>query len=157
MGYNIVDLIDKAINITTSRKIIYENISKEKYVTPRIKIMSMVFIKEADKMILYYEDLKKEVANHNPEDINLGIYDKMSFLINEFNKKVYVTKTSTVREYLKFSLDLEKDTFSLLLDLQGRFVKDEDDIHTKTYKILSCIIQNKAKQVTMLETVLKKY
>ncbi len=157
MGYNIIDLIDKAITITIRRRAIYEDIVNDKYVSPRIEIMSKVFIKETNETILYYKKLKSEIADKNPEDINFGIYDKMSFLINEFNKKTYITKTTNVREYLKFSLDLERDTFSLLLDLQGRFVKNEDDIRSKTYKILSRIIENKTKQIEMLETVLKKF
>ncbi|WP_026884797.1 hypothetical protein [Clostridium akagii] len=157
MGYNIIDLIDKSIAIINKKKEIYEHISQETYTVPGMKIMSKVFIKEADETILYYQKLKDEIAGKSPEDINFGVYDKMSFLINEFNRKIYVTKATNVREYLKFSLGLEKDTFSLLLDLQGRFVINEDDIRTKTYKILSYIIENKEKQIEMLETVLKKY
>lgn len=157
MGYNIIDIVDKAIAITVKRKTIYMNICDDKSTSPRIKIMSKVFIKQINETILYYKNIKEEIADKSPEDINFGIYDKMSFLINEFNKKTYVTKPTDVKEYLRFSLDLEKDVFSLLLDLQGRFVKTENDIRTKTYKILSLIIQNKTKQIEMLETVLKKY
>jgi len=157
MGYNIIDLIDKAITITIKRKAIYKNIGDEKSSNPRIKIMSKVFIKEIDETILYYKKLKEEIADKSPEEINFGIYDKMSFLINEFNKKTYITNTTNIKGYLKFSLDLEKDVFSLLIDLQGRFVKTEDDTRTKTYKILSCIIKNKTRQIEMLETVLNKF
>lgn len=56
-----------------------------------------------------------------------------------------------VREYLGFSLIMEKSVYSLHMDIQGRFVKNTSDIHTKTYKILSDIIDNKAKHIAMLE------
>jgi len=60
MGYNVIDIIDKAINIAVRRKTEYENIGKEKCDTQSIRIMSIVLAKEADKTIQYYETLKKK-------------------------------------------------------------------------------------------------
>lgn len=151
MGYNVIDLIDKAINIAARRRSIFENIGQEKCDIPSIKIISKVLAKEVTTTIEYYETLKKEVDNVEFEEIDFWTYDKMSFLINEFNKKIYVPDINSVREYLKFSLNLEKDTYALLIDVQGRFVKNSDDIHTKTYKILSYIIDNINKHIKTLE------
>ncbi len=153
MGYNVIDLINKSISISIKEKTMYENIGKEKCNIPSIKIMSKVLIQEVDKNIQYYESLKKELANLNFEEIDFGVYDKMSFLINEFNAKVYVTEVVNVRGYLKFSLDFQKDVYSLLIDLQGRSVKNSSDIDTKTYKILSDMISNKSKHINILEKI----
>jgi hypothetical protein len=155
MGYNVVDLIDKAINIAGRRKNIFENIGEQKSDIPSIKIMSKVLAKEVDKTIQYYETLKKEIGDSELEEIDFGIYDKLSFLINEFNKKIYVFEVNSVREYLKFSIDLQKDTYSLLIDIQGRFVKNTSDMHTKTYMILSDIISNIEGHIATLENTLK--
>lgn len=155
MGYNVIDLIDKAINIAVRRKTIFENIEQEKCDVPSIKIISKVLSKEIDTTIQYYETLKKEVGSIEFEEIDFWTYDKMSFLINEFNKKIYVPKVNNVREYLRFSLNLEKDTYALLVDVQGRFVKSTSDVHTKTYKILSSIIDNIDKHIKTLEKTLK--
>ncbi|EFG89043.1 hypothetical protein CLCAR_1227 [Clostridium carboxidivorans P7] len=100
-------------------------------------------------------DLKKELGDLNPDEIDFGIYDKMSFLINEFNKKVYVAEIINTREYLKFSLGFQKDVYSLIIDLQGRFVKSTRDTDTKTYEILSNMINNKASHIAILEKILK--
>jgi hypothetical protein len=156
MGYNVIDLIDKAIGIAIKRKGIYENIEKENHNFPPIKVMSKVFIKEMNKTIDYYESIKKEIANEPLEEINYGIYDKMSFLVNEFNRKMYDIKISNVKEYLGFSLNLEKDVLALLLDIKGRLIIQKDDVNTEIYKILSAIIENKANQIKMLEDVLNK-
>ncbi|AKA69228.1 hypothetical protein [Clostridium scatologenes] len=155
MGYNVIDLIDKAINIAIKEKTLYENIGKEKCNIPSIKIMSKILMQEVDKNIQYNECLKKEVGDLNPDEIDFGIYDKMSFLINEFNKKVYVAKIINTREYLKFSLGFQKDVYSLLIDLQGRFVKSAHDTDTKTYEILSNMINNKANHIAILEKISK--
>jgi hypothetical protein len=155
MGYSVMDLIDKAINIAVRRKAIFENIEQEKCDVPSIKIISKVLAKEVDTTIQYYETLKKEVGNVEFEEIDFWTYDKMSFLVNEFNKKIYVPKINSVREYLRFSLNLEKDTYALLVDVQGRFVKSTSDVHTKTYKILSNIIDNTDKHIKTLEKTLK--
>jgi hypothetical protein len=155
MGYNVIDLINKAINIAIRQKGIYEKIGREKSDIPSIKIISKVLIKEVDKNIKYNEILIIEIGDVDFEEIDFGIYDKMSFLINEFNEKIYVPEIDNVRGYLKFSLDLEKDIYSLLIEIQGRFVKNNRDVHTKTYKVLSDMINNKANHISTLEKILK--
>lgn len=155
MGYNIVDIIDKGINIGNKRKITFENIKKNRCDIPNMEIISRILIKEVDRTIQYYERLKKEIGNAQLEEIDFVVYDKISFLVNEFNERLYVPKINNVREYLEFSLELEKDTYSLLIDIQGRFVKNTDDIHTKTYKILSDIIDNMEKHIMTIEKILK--
>ena len=155
MGYNVIDIINKGIDIASRRKTIFENIELEKCDIPSIKIISKVLIKEVDRTIEYYNILKKEIGNEEFEEIDFAIYDKMAFLINEFNKRIFVPEITNVREFLEFSLDLEKDAYSLLIDIQGRFVKKTSDIHTKTYKILSDIINNIDSHITTLEKTLK--
>jgi hypothetical protein len=148
MGYNVVDVLNKGINITIRKMTIYESIGQRKCDILAVKIMSKALVKEMDRTIQYYEKLKNEVE---PEEIDFYIYDKISFLIDEFNKKINVTEINNIKDYLKFSLDLEKGGKSVLIDVQGRFVKNKSDIKTKTYKILSDIIYNKEKLITTLE------
>lgn len=155
MGYNVMDVINKAINIAVREKAIYESIGQRKCDIPSIEIISKVLAKEIDKTIKYYEELKSEVSEAKFEEIDFYIYDKISFLIDEFNKKIYATEINNIKEYLKFSLALEKDGKSLLIDVQGRFVKNTSDMHTKTYKTLSAMIDNKENLITMLEKVIK--
>lgn len=157
MGYNVMDLIDKAIAIAIKKKTLYENIDKDNKNFPPINIMSKVFIARNDKTIIYYKELKNKIGHENLEDIDFQIYDKMSFLINEFNRRTYSAKIHNIKDYLKFSLGLEKDMLSLLLDIKGRFVVGKDDINTTTYRLLSEIIDNKSNQIKMIEDILSKY
>lgn len=154
MGYNIIDIINKSINIAVRRKAEYEDIGK-RCNKQSIKIMSVVLVKQLDKSIQYYEKLKKVISGMEFEEIDFVIYDKMSFLIDEFNRKVYKPEINNVRDYLKSFLDLEKDLYSLLVDVQGRFVKNTSDVSTKTYTILSHIINNEASHISTLEKMLK--
>ena len=155
MGYNVADIINKAIKIALRRRTIYEKIGQEKYDILSIKIISTVLIKEVDRTIEYYEALLKEINDVEFEEIDFSIYDKMSFLINDFNKRIDIAEINNVREYLTFSLSLEKSLYSLLIDIQGRFVTNTSDIHTETYRILSDIIDNKTKHIAMIEKALE--
>lgn len=116
--------------------------------------MSKVLTKEIDRIIKYYEKLKKEANEENLKEIYLYVYDKMSFLINQFDKNIDATEINNIKEYLNFSLNLDKDEKSLLIDIQGRFVKTTSDINTKTYKILSDIIKNKENLILTLEKII---
>lgn len=155
MGYNVIDLIDKSIDIANRERKIYETIAEENFNIPPIKILSKVLIAHVDKDFKYFEDLKRNLMNVEVEDIDFGIYDKMSFLINEFNKKIYIKKVINARDYLEFSLNFQKDVYSLLIDIQGRSVKCTDDVSTETYKTLSYMINNKVKHIAVLEKFLK--
>lgn len=156
MGYNVVDIINKAIKVTIKEKNIYENVKKEKYDTPIIKAISNVLIKETKKNIEFYENLKKEMEKEKLDDIEFGIYDKISFLVNQFNNKEYLINFDDVKEYLVFSLNVEKDIESLLIDIQGRLVKNISDTELKTYKTLSLIINNKKEYIDKFQKLINK-
>lgn len=155
MGYNIIDIINKSMDISKRRKNIYINIGKEKSDIPSIKIISVVLVKEIDRTLDFYEKLKKEISDKEFEEIDFDIYDKISFLINEFNNKIIVNEVSNTKEFLELSLSLEKDVHSLLMNIQGRLVKNTSDINSETYKILSDIIKYKAKHIETLGKTIK--
>lgn len=155
MAYNVIDLINKSIDMEERRKKLYENIGKQQKEHSSIKIMSKVLIKNIDNTIKHYKDLNRELKNIELEEIDFWTYDKISFLINQYNKKQYAVSFDNVGDYIKFSLNLEKDMYSLLIDIKGRFVKDTKDTYTKTYEILSDIISNRVKHIETLEKILR--
>jgi wyosine [tRNA(Phe)-imidazoG37] synthetase (radical SAM superfamily) len=155
MGYNVIDLINKAIDISIRKKAIYEHIGQRKCDIPSMEMVSTILIKQINNTIRYYETLKKKAEDKAFEEIDISIYDRISFLINEFNKKMHEPQINNIRDFLEFSLISEKDTYSLFIDIQGRFVKNTSDIHTETYNILSDMINNKVEFITTLEKIIK--
>ena len=106
MGYNILDIINKAIDISHMRKRLYLEINQQNYQSPSVKILSKVLADNVDKSIIYYEKLKKEV-DENVEIIDFVIYDRISFLINQFNLRIHTANITSASELLSFSLNLE--------------------------------------------------
>jgi hypothetical protein len=158
MGYNVIDLIDKVKKIANRKRTIYESLGQKKcdiYDITSIEIMSRVIAKEMENTVKYYEELKNEVSENKIEEIDFFTYNKMSFLIDEYNKNIFVTDINNIKEYLKLSLDLEKDGKSVLIDVQGRFVQKTSDTQTKTYKVLSYMIINKENLISRLEKSIK--
>jgi len=154
MGYNILDIIHKAINIQNRRKIILKRVVAEGKAIPAIILMSKVLCHQIDEIIKYYYELQDELRDTEFEEIDIITYDKMSFLINEFNNKIYNPEIYNGKDYLKFSLNLAKDTYSLFMDIQGRLVHNMKDTNTKTYEILSKIINNIVKQIRTIEKMI---
>ena len=151
MGYNVLDIIDKAIDIQNRRKTILKSVVSEHKTKATIILMCKVLCNQIDEIISYYHELEDEIRDTEFEEIDIIIYDKISFLINEFNIKIYYEYIENVKDYLKFSLNLAKDTYSLFIDIQGRLVKNINDTSTKTYDILSKIINNIKKQIETIE------
>ncbi len=152
LGYNIIDIMDKAIAIGYKRKELYIGISNQNHQPPAVKILSKVLADNLDKTLLYYEKLKKEVNDKEVEKIDFGIYDKISFLINQFNLRIYTTDITTPKEFISFSLNFEKEILALFLDIQGRLIKNTNDTTSTAYMILTDMIKNKIKLIENLES-----
>jgi hypothetical protein len=155
MGYNVIDILNKGIDVNLKRKAMIESIRQKKCDIPSMKVMSNVLIKQVDKTIQYYEQLKKEVKPEECDEIDFVIYDKISFLINEFNKRLYVPEVYNTRDFLSFSLHVEQDLYSLLIDIQGRLVKSTNALQTDTYKILSKAIKNISDHIETLKSIIQ--
>lgn len=155
MGYNIIDILNKGIDVSTKRKAIFEAIGQKNCDIPSIKIMSTVLSKQVDRTIKYYKELKNEITPDECDEIDFVIYDKISFLINEFSSRLYVPEIDNIRDFLRFSLNLEKDLYSLLVNIQGRLVKNTNAEHTKTYETLTKAIKNVSSHIETLKDLLK--
>lgn len=155
MGYNVIDLIDKAIKIEQERKNIIMNAMSKDSNYPNIRLISKILVDQGDKRIDYYEKIKEETKNKDFEEIDFMTYDKISFLINEFNKKIYITEAKSPKEYILFSLELARDKYSLFIDIQGRLFNNTKDKNTKAYEILSKIIEVVRKQIDTLEKTIQ--
>jgi len=151
MGYNVLEVIDKAIDIQNRRKIILKSVLGEDKAIPAIILISKVLCNQIDDIIKYYYELKDEIRDTEYEEIDIITYDKISFLINEFNNKIYNPEIDNGKEYLNFSLNLAKDTYSLFIDIQGRLVHNKNDTSTKTYDILSKLINSINKKIKSIE------
>lgn len=155
MGYSIVDIIDKVIKVAERRKSLYVSIGEKNNSNPSIIVMSKVLVREADKTIEYYEQIKREISDTELEEIDFYKYDKMSFLIDDFYKRLIEVQIENTKEYLRNLLEVEKDIYAVFIDVRGRFVNKASDTETRTYEILSKIINNKGKNIKELEKVIK--
>ena len=146
-----MDVMDKAIVIAYKRKELYTGISTQNDQSPTVTILSKVLADNVDKTLIYYEKLKKEILDKEVEIIDFAIYDKISFLINQFNLRLYTIDATTPKELINFSLNLEKEILSLFLDIQGRLIKNANDTKSTAYIILSDMIKTKTKLIKDLE------
>ena len=154
MSYNIIDIVDKTIQIEEKRIIMINSIIDGTQGLSNINVLGKVFEKESRKMISYYESIKNEIKNEEMEEIDFRTYDKIAFLINEFCDRMIMLKCKTPKEYLHQALNMAEDELALFIDIQGRLVNSSVNNVTKTYEILSKIITRLRKQVNDIIKVL---
>lgn len=157
MAYTVLDLLDKSINIAEKRKKLYSKAIPSISKNPSLYVLLNVLIKNSDKTIEYLRKLKLEANNIICEEIAFDVYDKISFLINQFNQKLFIPETLNIKNLLESSLDIEKDVLALFIDIQGRLVKKEADTGTNAYKILSKIILQEEKKIKDIQKFTKSY
>lgn len=149
MAYNVLDLVDKAINIAEKKKTLYSNFNSSNDIN--LKILANVLIKNCDKTIEYYKNFKIVYNNELDEEIDFSIYDRISFLVNEFKGKASIPNIANNKELFTFALNFQKQVLGLYLDIQGRLIKNEKDVQSAAYKVLSDIIEYKKKNIQNLE------
>jgi len=157
MSYNVLDLLDKSINIAEKRKELYGKAILSTSKNSSLYILINVLIKNIDSTIEYLERLKLEKDNLTGEEIDFHIYDKISFLINEFNQKLFIPENLNIKILLNSSLDIEKNILALYIDIQGRLVKKKEDTETNVYKLLSKVILQSEKKIRDIQEFIKNY
>lgn len=156
MGYTIIDIIEKLI--TAEKKKIkkfeeaYEAVNKAS-----LKILVNAFKKDIEKNLVTYQKIKQELSMKELEEINIFIYDKMSSLIDQYVKSLHGINARKSFCVLCDALELEKEAYSMLLDIQGRFVSNLKNMHTETYKVLDLIIKEKKEHISRLEKLYNNY
>lgn len=157
MAYTVIDILDKVIFTTEKKKKSCDEVLKDLDVNSSTHILLRVLTQNLGKSIKYYEKLKLEFKNSPEEEIDFVIYDKISFLINEFNHKVIVPENMDVKNILKCCLEFQNDELALYIDIQGRIVRNEKDVETNTYKILQSMILEKQRYIYTLTNFMKRY
>lgn len=89
------------------------------------------------------------------EEIGIDLYDKISFLIDDFNTRLYVPEINNVKEFLQFSIDFEKDINSLFIDIQLRFEKNLTDMNIKIHTSLCKMLKSRENHIKSLERLSK--
>lgn len=156
MGYTIIDIIDKLIMIKNKTRQIYLNISNINREDKAFNLVAIALMKIQEKHIQYYKELKKNIGK-DVEQIDFWIYDKISFLINEYKNKVDILEVNpkNMEEILNLALDFEKKNSALIIDIQGRLVSKEVDVQTKTYSVLSEMIKKEEKYLNDLKSIIE--
>ena len=153
MSYNVIDIINKCIYIENEQKKMFEVFLDDDNASIKLQVLVKVFLKDTDRIINYYNQLKEEILEYELEEIDIRTYDKIAFLMNEHNIRMHSVNLNKVspREYLKIFLELARDKQSLFIDLQGRFYNNARDSQSNTYKVLSKIIEYTKRHTKMIE------
>lgn len=157
MGYNIKDLLDKAIRNAEKRKELYINVKEKNCNDLKINIISNVLIKGVEKNIEFYNNLKYKAEDSVLEEFDFSTYDKISFLINQFQRSMENPKILNVKGLLNFSLDMEEKVAALFIDIQGRFIQSEKDMQSNAYKILSNMIDATNRNIKQIKRFINSY
>ncbi|MDO5516114.1 MAG: hypothetical protein Q4F66_01085 [Clostridium sp.] len=154
MGYSVIDLLEKCIQIENIKIKYLEDMIEKKRNETVIQIVCRVFSKDCLNTITFYNDIKESIDSAEISEINVMTYDKMSFLFNEFIKKIYIPDLDTPRKYLLYALDLAKDKHSLFVDIQGRLYNDSKEDNSVTYKVLTKLVKKSEDQIRSIERTL---
>ncbi|MCY6356026.1 hypothetical protein [Clostridium sp. ZS2-4] len=157
MGYTIIDVIDKLIMIKMKVREIYSDTSQMNTEDKAFNLVTIALMKVQEKHIKYYNGIKETIGK-DIEEIDFLIYDKISFLIDEYKNRVDFLEVNpkNMEEILNLALDFEKKNSALIIDIQGRLVKKETDVQTETYNILSEMIEKEQKYLNDLKQIIEK-
>ena len=113
------------------------------------------FLKDIDRVIDYYEELKNRINISSIEEIDFRTYDKIAFLMNEYDNKMKYMDLDEIspKEYVDITLDLTKDKYALLIDIQGRLYNNTNDNKSSTYEVLTNLINHTDNHIKVIENI----
>lgn len=154
MGYTILDILDKLIQVEINIKNVYLEVAK---ITKfrRVNIVARILSKDKERHIEYYKEIREENSFELEEDIPFDIYDKISFLVNQFKTRIRIENFNTLDELLDYALDYEEMNKALLIDMQGRLLRKKEDNNTVAYKVLLEIIRERQKHINNIQNFIK--
>lgn len=155
MGYNIIDIIDKAVEIDERILSLIEDVEKNEETNTKIVIMSKVVEKQMITKLDEYKKIREKATEESLEDIDFFVYDKISFLINEFNKKESELDMTNLKSYVKSIISIKKEEDALFLDIKGRLVNSEFGYNKENYNFIVKIIEIIEKFIYNLESIVK--
>lgn len=163
MGYNIIDIVNKCIIIEENKRKIFKkiinedslNLIKSKLIRLRLIVLVKTFLKDIDRVIDYYEELKNRINISSIEEIDFRTYDKIAFLMNEYDNKIKYMDLDEIspKEYVDITLDLTKDKYALLIDIQGRLYNNTNDNKSSTYEVLTNLINHTDNHIKVIENI----
>lgn len=151
VAYTVIDIMKKLSYIEEKAYLIYRELVYQSDNIPKLKILASVLAKEEKRHIEYYKTLIEKLENKPVHEIDIDIYDKVSFLLDSFKSKITNPQTLKVGDLVEYSLDFERKNLAVLLDIQGRLVRSEADTETITYKTLIDIIKQEKTHIINLE------
>ena len=154
--YTIIDLIDKLSKIDEEQYELYLQIYENIETRNSLKIIAKVLFNEEKKHLAGFQELKESSSTYTDIDVDFAIYDRAVELIYEFSKIKSKIPIANVTELLEAALIFEKENLSLVLIVQGLFVKLYKDVETRNYIILSEILKEEQKHIDVIETILNK-
>lgn len=151
MGYNIYDLLDKLILVEKKAINMYKQIAKTKNASPSLKTTALILAKEEERHVESYNKIKQSLKGMELDEIDFDVYDKVSGLVSQFQSRIVMPDTSDAKELLLFALEFESQSLALLVDIQGRMVKNKEDVERVSYKILEGLLEDEKKHINNLK------
>lgn len=154
MGYDIRDVIDKALNVASKRKALYASLMD---INPDVRIRFVIntLLIQVDKDINSFYELKQSITDDIAEEIDFDIYDKISSLVYQFNRTLIKPNIRNSEDLLNFALDSEEKLYALFVDIQGRLVKDNVLVESQAYLMLNKIIEVREKNIKNIKYFIK--
>jgi hypothetical protein len=151
MAYNIVDLIYKLIRIEEKVAGLYKGVRDNRNVPVTLQILARALYKEEERHIKYFQHLQEELKGVYLSDFDVGVYDKVSSLVDSFRNTIIYPEVVKTADLINFSLDFESKYLAVLIDIRGRMVKSEKDLDTEKYKYISSFIKEKKGHINNIE------
>lgn len=154
MGYDIRDIIDKALGVASKRRELYSSLMD---INPDVRVRFVIntLLIQVDKDINSFHALREKITDEIAEEIDFDIYDKISSLVYQFNRTLIKPNIRTSDDILSFALDVEEKLYALFVDIQGRLVKDNVIVESQAYLMLTKIIEVKEKNIKNIKYFIK--
>ncbi|AWZ48903.1 hypothetical protein C3495_08800 [Clostridiaceae bacterium 14S0207] len=158
MAYNVIDLLERKIDISNKILDLYKDTQNEYRSNKPLCLIINVFINYRNSKIEHCKLLKEDLKHKDLKDIDIFIYDKISSLISQFHSNMTgFSCNGEVKDFLERCIILNEEEKALIINIRGRLIQQYEDTNTIEYRVLTNIMVKEEKFIDELKKFKKKY
>ncbi len=151
MGYTILDIMNKLLDIEKNGRDFYLNLAARQPEDIKLATVARILSKEEERHILLYSNMLNSEQSEASQEISFDVYDRAVKLLNDFIRVNKSPETKDAKDLILWALAFEKENLALVLSIRGLLVRSTEDSESYPYRILSEVIQEEEKHINNLE------
>lgn len=151
--HNLIELIDKFIEIEDRTSKFYQSIFQDSSYSSSVRLTAKVLYTDEIKHKIIYKQIRESLEGKDEIFIDYSIYDKAHKIVNSFDPKSHLKMIKNSMELTRIARDIENENLALAISVQGILVGNKQG--KEAYEQIGRIVDEEKRHLSNIENFVK--